>query len=365
MSARLHLRPAPEVRVYARHPRARRVQDLLREGGVGRRRRHGLLGRDRPRRVVARVVGPEGRVDGAGDPVEHHVRQQRVLVEASLDVSVAIAPRAELLDDPRGEPHRRVGQPVRQRLRLRALDRLVAGLLAQPVIQLLEVRALVRRRCRSGRAAVARHRQEVDVDADELVGVRGAQVRRHEGAPVTALRGEARVAEHVGHERGEEVGHLRHAEARLVRLERERVARQRRRDDGERVSRIAAEARRIGQHRDQPPEFDDRARPAVREQQRHRARPHPGLVDEVQVDAAQRHGELPARVELHLLRAPVVAVAPVADERLHVGEVGAVAPRLAGDLVGPAHARQARAQVVEHGVGHADGERAGRHGRRL
>ena len=33
-----------------------------------------------------------------------------------------------------------------------------------------------------------------------------AELRGDEGAPVAALRGEAAVAEHVGHERGERVG---------------------------------------------------------------------------------------------------------------------------------------------------------------
>ena len=58
-----------------------------------------------------------------------------------------------------------------------------------------------------------------------------------ERAPVAALRGEARVAEHVGHQLGEEFGHRDDAEARLARLERERVAGQRGRDDRERVGR--------------------------------------------------------------------------------------------------------------------------------
>ena len=41
--------------------------------------------------------------DGAGDPVDHHVREQLVLGEAQLDVTVAVAPGAELVHQP-GRP---------------------------------------------------------------------------------------------------------------------------------------------------------------------------------------------------------------------------------------------------------------------
>ena len=61
------------------------------------------------------------------DPVEHHVREQLVLGERPFDVAVAVAPGAELLDDPR-----RAARPASRRarsrgLRLRALDRRVPG----------------------------------------------------------------------------------------------------------------------------------------------------------------------------------------------------------------------------------------------
>jgi len=52
-----------------------------------------------------------------------------------------------------------------------------------------------------------------------------------------ALRGEARVAQHVGHEGGEGVGDLGHSEAGLAGREGEAVAGQRRRDHRERVGR--------------------------------------------------------------------------------------------------------------------------------
>ena len=45
-------------------------------------------------------------------------------------------------------------------------------------------------------------------------------------------------------------------------------------------------------------------------------------------------------------------VAPVRHQLLQVGEVGAVGPRLAGRLVGPARAREALAQIGDRRVGH-------------
>ena len=62
------------------------------------------------------------------DPVHHEVRQQRVLAESALDVAVAVAPRAELLDDPRREPDRRIVERGGQRLRLRHLQARVRDL---------------------------------------------------------------------------------------------------------------------------------------------------------------------------------------------------------------------------------------------
>jgi hypothetical protein len=79
-------------------------------------------------------------------------------------------------------------------------------------------------------------------------------------------------------------------------------------------------------------------------------------VDEVQVDARQRHGELRESVQRRLLRAPVETVAPVLDQRLQVAHARSGGPGLARRLVRPARASQPRAQVVEHGVGDAQRE---------
>ena len=53
------------------------------------------------------------------------------------------------------------------------------------------------------------------------------------------------------------------------------------------------------------------------------------------------------------------AVAPVRHQLLQVGQVGAIGPRLAGRLVGPARAREALAQIGDRRVGHVQFKRRG------
>src|SRR5256885_15211910 len=102
VAAPLHARPALHVE-DALGPGARRLDDLPREDGAagwhldaeaaGRE----LVGVDRL------VIEAARRVRGLGDPVEHDGGEQLVLREAALDLPVAVAPGAALLDDPRGE----------------------------------------------------------------------------------------------------------------------------------------------------------------------------------------------------------------------------------------------------------------------
>ena len=120
-----------------------------------------------------------------------------------------------------------------------------------------------------------------------------------------------------------------HAEARLPRREGQAIARQRRRDDGEGIRRVTAEGRRVGQPRDDVEEFEDRAGPAMHQQQRRRVRPLPRHMQVMQVDPVQRHLELREGVQRGLLRAPVEAVPPMRDEFAEVGGAGAVGPGIA------------------------------------
>src|SRR6516162_5111400 len=108
---------------------------------------------------------------------------------------------------------------------------------------------------------------------------------------ISALRSEALVAE-CGHERREQVSHADTIHTRLVRMEREAVARQRRRDDREGVSGIAAEASGIRQQRDQFVKFPDRAWPPVQEKKWKGGWADAWLMNEVQLDLRQGHHKL-------------------------------------------------------------------------
>ena len=70
----------------------------------------------------------------------------------------------------------------------------------------------------------------------------------------------------------------------------------------------------------------------------------------------QRHLVLGKGVEPRFLRAPVEAVVPVVDQRLHVRDVGAVGPGLARGPVREACAREAFAQIGDCLVGDAQRE---------
>jgi hypothetical protein len=255
---------------------------------------------------------------------------------------------------------RRVAQPEGERLGLGALDPLVARLLAQPPAEIVEVLLLLGRRLRQ-RLDVAPEREQVHVDRDQPIRISKPQSGSYEPAPVAALGREAAMAEHVGHQGGEGIRDLGDAEARLAGPEGEAVAGQRRRDHREGVRGIAPEAGRVGEHRQDLVELPDRAGPAVREQERQRPGTAPLLVDEVQVDAGHLGRELAEAVEPRLVRAPVVAVLPVRDQVLHVGEARAEGPLGAGGLVGPPHAGQALAQIGERRVGNLDPEGPGLH----
>ena len=97
-------------------------------------------------------------------------RQDLVPGVAALDVAAAVAPRPQLLDDPRGEPGGRVGEPDGGGLRLRAVDGTVGTLGREPGRGLVEERALLRSQSLPV-AGEARDAAVHAVDGDDPVGV--------------------------------------------------------------------------------------------------------------------------------------------------------------------------------------------------
>ena len=85
-------------------------------------------------------------------------------------------------------------------------------------------------------------------------------------------------------------------------------------------------------------------------------------VDEVDAEPVELGAELRQRVQMPLLLPPVVAVAPVRGQLLHIGQIRPHRPARAVDLVRPPRRVEPRAQVVENGVVDVNLERLGRGG---
>src|SRR5262249_3262105 len=137
-------------------------------------------------------------------------------------------------------------------------------------------------RRRTAELAIAPHGQQIEVNAGYSLGIAKPQHRGDKATPIAALDTKAPVAEHIPHQHREEIGDLLDSEPSLSGLEGKRISGQRRRNDGE----------LLRQQPNQLVEFKHRSRPAVRDEQRQRIGASSRLVDEVQIDAANRHRKL-------------------------------------------------------------------------
>jgi hypothetical protein len=109
-------------------------------------------------------------------------------------------------------------------------------------------------------------------------------------------------------------------------------------DDVEGVRRVAAVGGGVGERAEDVEELDDRAGPAVGDDERQRLGLGGAYVHEVDVLAVDDGRELRKFVEPGLMGAPVVGSCPVLRERLEVTERDAAVPAGAGQLAGPASA---------------------------
>ena len=171
--------------------------------GTPRRRRGPRRARGADALRVGRALAVDARRArrAAGRPVDHDVRQQHVLREGPLDVAVAVAPRAELLDDPGGQARGRVGQPDRERVGLGAPAAARTGVLrGASAAAAASASASSRPGSRGGGAD-----HEVEVDAGDVVGVRRARASRRPSRPSRRpgrRSARSRAARHQRVERG-------------------------------------------------------------------------------------------------------------------------------------------------------------------
>ena len=104
-------------------------------------------------------------------------------------------------------------------------------------------------------------------------------------------------------------------------------------------------------------ELDDRARPAVRDQDRERPYLRRALMNEVCIEAIDDRLVVVERIQTTLLLPPIELVAPVLDERRHVVEVGAIVPAHPVELVRQPGTSEPLLEVVQYGLRYVDHER--------
>ena len=206
-------------------------------------------------------------VDAARHPIERHPGEHLVGRERVEEVAVGVAPRLELLGDPREQPGRRVLEADPQRLRLgRLLDQVAHRRLArvrEPGHLLLLVVGGRRR------ALVGLDHAEVQVQADDAVRVEVGHVRGH--APRRRRRPGARSGRSPA-------GSISSANAAAVRRVFQPRSARRCRDqanpgtDGATTWKPSAAVGRVGEQRDGVEELVEGAGPAVDEHERQRIR---------------------------------------------------------------------------------------------
>ena len=138
----------------------------------------------------------------------------------------------------------------------------------------------------------------------------------------------------------------------------EAVAGDGRQHEVERVLGAAAVRGRIGEGADGLEQFDDRARPAVRHDQRQRVLVRRLHVDEVDVQPVDLGLELRQRVQSRFAPAPVVFGRPVAGEFLRRGQLHTLGP-IGDEFLGrPTSRIDAAAQFFDLAFRDVDSERA-------
>jgi hypothetical protein len=124
-----------------------------------------------------------------------------------------------------------------------------------------------------------------------------------------------------------------------------------------RIRGLAAMRRRMGERLNHLVKFDDRTRPAVGDDQRHRFRMRRADVQEVDVELVNPGLELGEAIEASLALAPIICLGPVVADILDPLQRRALTP--VADQFGfrPARPAQPRLQIVQHVV--ADGNAIG------
>jgi len=349
-----------EVGVDLLSPAARGREDLAGERRDADRELHlgaGLPGGG----VPALPVQPGGGGPGARQPVQGDVVQHMVpgevarglvVEERAGDLVVAVG---VVVKHPGRQRDRRIQQGVADRLRPGGLLLEVGGAGRLEGLDRGERGAFRGGAGGHARDTAQRLAQEVQVDAEQPGGCLAAHRVGDGGALVAALGHVPGVPEAV-HQLRPGARDAAGVPAVLGRVGGEAVAGQRRHHQVERVLGGAAVRDRVGERADDLEHLDDRAWPAVRDDQRQRVLV-PGLdVDEVNVQSVDLGDELRQRVQLRLAPAPVVVGGPVAGELLDRGQLHALRPVPDEFPGGPARRGDAPPQAGDRFPGYVDPE---------
>src|SRR6516164_5738292 len=123
------------------------------------------------------------------------------------------------------------------------------------------------------------------------------------------------------------------------------------------VGGITAVRRRIDQRLNHLLKFDDRAGPAMGDDERQRRRIFRAYMDEVDVEPVDLADELVKAIEPSLARAPIICIGPVLADVLNPFQRRALAPVTDRLRIRPAGALQSRSEIGEHIVADIDAER--------
>jgi MFS transporter, PHS family, inorganic phosphate transporter len=349
-------------------PAARGPVELVREDADGVRDRDGL-GVEEVRLVLPVQAGSGD--PGVRQPVERDVVQEVVPGQGAVQGArqdalhePGLAGAVAVVEHERREVDRGVGQAV-QGLRAGGHDLRVGQVLGEEGAELLVGGFLLRGQVRRRRVAALDRGVDGGRSGAGHVGVNAGQfgcglyphLLGDGRAPVAALGHEADVTQalHQDHPGPGDPGGI---PAGRRRLGREPVPGQRGDHQVEGVRRGRAVRGGVGERADDLQLLDDRAGPAVRDDQRQRAGVPGADVDEVDVQPVDLGDEVRQLAEPGLARAPVVAGGPVAGQVLHHRERDAL--RVVGDrlALGPPGRGDAPAQLGELGLREADLERA-------
>ena len=200
------------------------------------------------------------------------------------------------------------------------------------------------------------------MDPGHALGIAKPQHARDGGAEVAAAGGELLVAEDLRHQLCPEVGGLAHLQAVDREGRGEAEAGQGGGDDVEGVLRVAPVGGGVGQRPNDLLEVPEGPGPAVGEDEGGGVRSLAAFVDEVHGHAVEVDLEVREGVESRFGLAPVVVVAPGAQERLEVVAVHAEAPVVVREIGRETRVFEPSLQVGDIFVRDGNGEGLGLHG---